>query len=227
MQKHPDQKIQELTIGSEGAPLLVIDNVVADAESLVEAAAAKLFSSASSYYPGLRSKAPLAYQRYVLEQFNELFTRVFSLGMRTLNFTSCHFSLMTTPPEKLAPLQCIPHVDSLDNNELAFVHYLFKKDLGGTAFYRHRKTGFEFVDESRKEAFFREREREMLGPDKPPQAYIHGDTALYEQIGRQEARFNRMLIYRRSSLHSGDLAPGFVPDLDPRTGRLSLNGFLQ
>ena len=227
MQKHPDLSIQELTIGNEGAPLLVIDNVVANAEALVDMAAAKMFSNAASHYPGLRSKAPLTYQRYVLEQFNELFTRVFSLGKRTLSFTSCHFSLVTTPPEKLAHLQCIPHVDSTDNNELAFVHYLFKKDLGGTAFYRHRNTGFEFVDALRKEAYFRERDLEMLGPDKPPQAYIHGDTALYDQISRQHARFNRMLIYRRTSLHSGDLAPDFVPDLDPRTGRLSLNGFLQ
>ena len=31
MQKHPDLRIQELTIGNEGAPLLVIDNVVANA----------------------------------------------------------------------------------------------------------------------------------------------------------------------------------------------------
>jgi hypothetical protein len=227
LRKHPDLRIQHLTIGREGAPLLVIDNVVANAESLVEMAATKMFANPDSYYPGLRAKAPLGYQRYVLEQFNKLFTDVFALGTRTLSFTICHFSLVTTPPSQLSHMQCIPHFDSLDNNELAFVHYLFKKDLGGTAFYRHRSTGFEVVDAARKEAYFREVTREKLGPDKPAQAYIHGDTALYEQIGRQDAVFNRMLIYRRTSLHSGDLGSDFVPDHDPRTGRLSLNGFLQ
>ena len=35
-----------------------------------------------------------------------------------------------------------------------------------------------------------------------------------------------MLAYRRSSLHCGCIAPGFVPDPNPRTGRLSVNGFL-
>ena len=35
-----------------------------------------------------------------------------------------------------------------------------------------------------------------------------------------------MLIYRRNSLHSRGLARNFIPDLNPRTGRLSINGFL-
>jgi len=45
-------------------------------------------------------------------------------------------------------------------------------------------------------------------------------------VGRQDGVFNRMLIYRRNTLHSGQLARGFVPDPNPRTGRLSINGFL-
>jgi len=43
-------------------------------------------------------------------------------------------------------LQRIPHVDSFLGSQLAFVHYLFKADPGGTAFYRHRGTGFEIID---------------------------------------------------------------------------------
>jgi hypothetical protein len=35
-----------------------------------------------------------------------------------------------------------------------------------------------------------------------------------------------MLLYRRNSLHSSALTRNFVPDLDPRAGRLSINGFL-
>jgi hypothetical protein len=33
-------------------------------------------------------------------------------------------------------------------------------------------------------------------------------------------------MYRRTTLHSGSLAPDFVPDPNPRTGRLSINAFL-
>ena len=49
-------------------------------------------------------------------------------------------------------------------------------------------------------------EEEKLGPDSPPPGYINGDTPLYEQLSRQEGVFNRLLVYRRNSLHSG--APG-------------------
>jgi hypothetical protein len=227
MERHPHLEVQKLTIGRELAPLVVIDNVVANAEQLVDLAADKVYSDPATYFPGVRSKAPLTYQNYILEQFGQLFDEVFGLSGRKLRFSSCHFSIVTTPPEKLTHLQCIPHFDSLNSNELAFIHYLFKKPLGGTAFYRHRKTGFEYVDHRRKDAYFTEVLREKEGPDRPAQAYINGDTALYEQLVRQEGVFNRMLVYRRTSLHSGDISPGFVPDPDPRTGRLSFNGFLQ
>jgi len=39
--------------------------------------------------------------------------------------------------------------------ELACVHYLFKQNHGGTAFYRHRRTGFEVVTQERKAEYFR------------------------------------------------------------------------
>jgi hypothetical protein len=227
MQRHPDLKVQRLTIGRELAPLVVIDNVVADAEQLVEMAASKVFGDPGTYFPGVRSKAPLSYQNFLLQQFGPLFDEAFGLGGRKLTFTACHFSLVTLPPQKLTHLQCIPHFDSLNHDELAFVHYLFKKPHGGTAFYRHRKTGFEYVDHARKDEYFAQVQREKDGPDRPAQAYINGDTALYEQLGKQEGVFNRMLVYRRTSLHSADLSPDFALDPDPRTGRLSFNGFLQ
>jgi len=38
--------------------------------------------------------------------------------------------------------------------------------------------------------------------------------------------FNRMLVYRRNSLHSGNIGKDFVPDANPLTGRLSINCFI-
>ena len=224
--KHPDFKLHKLALGRERAPLLVIDNLVAGAESLVELAAMKIFGDVVTYYPGIRAKVPLTYQQFILEQFGPLFAEYFGLAGARLRFTACHFSLVTTPPEKLDYLQRIPHTDSFLGSQLAFIHYLFKADLGGTAFYRHRKTGFEVVDEARCVEFMARRDEEKDGPNSPPPAYINGDTPLYEEVGRQQGVFNRMLIYRRNSLHSACLAAGFVPDANPRTGRLSVNGFL-
>jgi hypothetical protein len=218
--------VQKLTIGREQAPLLVIDNLVADAEALVELAAGKMFGDVTSYYPGVRVKAPLGYQQFVLEQMRGLFAETFGIGANTLRFTACYYSLVTTPPEKLAHLQCIPHIDSVLGNELAFVHYLFKLDHGGTAFYRHRSTGFESITEERKVEYFRTVEAEKTGPDKPSLSYINGSTALYEQIRSEAGVFNRLLVYRRNSLHSGSISSPAALSPDPRIGRLSINGFL-
>ncbi len=223
---HPDSIVQKLTIGREQAPLIVIDQLVADAESLVDLAASKVFSDVATYYPGIRAKVPLSYQHFVLDRFGPLFSEYFGLAGARLRFTNCHFSLVTTPPEKLEYLQRIPHSDSFLSSQLAFVHYLFKTDLGGTAFYRHRQTGFEVIDETRSAEYMRCLTEEQNGPHSPPPGYINGDTPLYEEVGRQQGVFNRMLAYRRSSLHSGCIAPGFVPDPNPRSGRLSVNGFL-
>lgn len=223
---HTDRVVRRLAIGREQVPLLVIDNAAPHADELVELAASKIYSDVATYFPGVRAKTPLTYHQFVLEQFRSLFVEFFGLTGKTLRFTDCHFSLVTTPPERLEHLQRIPHIDSLHGTELAFVHYLFKKELGGTAFYRHRNTGFEFVDQARAKRYFDQVALENNGPDKAPLTYINGDTPLYEQVGREEGVFNRMLVYRRNTLHSASIGTGFVPDANPRTGRLSINGFL-
>jgi hypothetical protein len=224
--RHPDFQIQRLTIGTERAPLLVIDNVIADAEELVRIAASKPYGDVTSYYPGVRSKEPLLYQQNLLNDLRHEFAQAFGLNARALRFTGCHFSLVTTPPEKLIYLQRIPHIDSFEGHELAFVHYLFKADLGGTAFYRHRSTGYEYIDRQREADYLRALEAEQAAVERSSTGYIDGDTEFYEKVGEQQGVFNRMLVYRRNSLHSGAIKPGFVPNLDPRQGRLSVNGFI-
>lgn len=224
--RHRDCRIQRLTIGAERAPLLVIDNLVADPDELVDMASSKSFGDVASYYPGVRSKVPLTFQRFVLDEMRHEFAEVFGLNSSTLRYTACHFSLVTTAPDKLTYLQRIPHVDSLNNNELASILYLFRDDLGGTSFYRQRSTGFEFVDRERQPAYWRQIEAEQAAVERGPAGYINGDTQYYEQVGHQDGLFNRMLVYRRTSLHSAALRPDFQGSPDPRRGRLSINGFL-
>jgi hypothetical protein len=224
--RHPEMRMQILNLGREAAPLIVVDNLVSNPDELVDLAATKVFAEAPSYYPGLRAKAPLSYQRFVLEELRSAIDDAFGLRGRQLRFSECNFSLVTTPGEKLSYLQRVPHVDSLMNDELAMIHYLFRKDLGGTAFYRHRRTGFEFVDVARQIPYLNQLEEEKAGPDSAQARYINGDTALYERICSQDGVFNRLLMYRRTTLHSGSIPVGFVPDRNPRTGRLSINGFI-
>jgi hypothetical protein len=226
LQTHAGLRIQWFAIGREQSPLLVIDDFVSDPERLVRRAATRLYRPQGSYYPGIRAEAPLSYQALIVEHLGELLFERFSLQGRELRFPMCHFSLVTTSADRLDPLQRIPHFDSLDGNALATVHYLFHADFGGTAFYRHRATGFESVDAARKAEYFAAVEREAAGADRPDIAYINGDSPLYEQTASQAGLFNRMIVYRRNVLHSGSIAADFKPDSDPRSGRLSINCFI-
>ena len=135
---HPDIRIQKLTIGVEHAPLVVIDNFVADPDGLVSDAATRQFGPGGQFYPGIRCEAPPAYQHLVVSALKDLLFESFQLEGTRVRFPMCHYSLVTTPAAQLRLLQRIPHFDSVEPNGLATVHYLFKRDLGGTAFYRHR-----------------------------------------------------------------------------------------
>jgi hypothetical protein len=223
---HPDIRIEKLTIGRERAPLVVIDNFIAEPERLVKKAAVAQFAPGGRFYPGIRAKAPPSYEHFLATRLQPLLAEHFDLTSKSLSLSMCHYSLVTTPAAQLTLLQCLPHVDSLAAQGLATIHYLFKEKLGGTAFYRHRATGYEYLDEARGPVYSSALEAECAGPNRPVSEYISGDTALFEQIARAEGVFNRMLVYRRNSLHSGAIDRAFVPDANPRTGRLSINSFI-
>jgi uncharacterized protein DUF6445 len=223
---HPRLHIEKRAIGAERAPLLVIDALVADPEALIEDAASRSFDEPPRYYPGIRTAAPESYRQLILTGLRDALLDCLGVQRGTLRFVMCQYSIVTTPPDRLAPPQRIPHVDSLSKYGLATIHYLFKAPLGGTAFYRHRRTGFEYVDESRNADYVRCLQLEHMGRDAPRAAYINGDTPLFEQIAKADGVFNRMLVYRRNSLHSGCIDTSFVPDANPRTGRLSINSFI-
>jgi hypothetical protein len=211
-------------VGNERAPVLVIENVWPDARALVELAAQKQdYSVRSLYYPGVRSNASPQYALGIVAQLSDLIRSTFSLPGE-LVITDSTFSLVMTPPEKLVPFQRVPHFDSVDPNRIALLHYL--SELGGTSFYRHRSTGTEIVTAEVQERYIRTVNEEVHSKGLPPNEYVEGDSELFERVAKYEAAFNRALIYRGNMLHSVNVPPGFVPDPNPRTGRLTLNTFL-
>lgn len=227
LQLHPDIAIQRLTIGAERAPLLVIDNFVAEPDALVDTASTLSYCPTTRHYPGVRAVAPTEYQQLLVTRLGALLADYFQINARSAGLSMCHYSLVTTPAARLTAVQRIPHIDSLSSEGLATIHYLFRKDLGGTSFYRHRSTGFEFVDADRSATYFGALEREQAAQNAhDTTGYINGNTDLFEKVAEQAGVFNRMLVYRRNSLHSGSIAHDFIPDTDPRTGRLSINSFI-
>lgn len=223
---HPDLRMTRRTIGSEGAPLLVIDNLVSDPARLVRKAATSQFVKHASMFPGIRAPAPASYQKFLETILNPVLADCFGLAPGPFRFPMCHFSLVTQPPAELAFLQRVPHIDSVSSNGLATVHYLFQGSWGGTAFYRHRQSGFEYVDGSRHAAYFdclaqESREAGAAGP-----GYIDGDSPLFRRIDEVDGVFNRLIVYRRNSLHSGRIDNARVPPADALQGRLSINSFI-
>lgn len=213
-------------LGEEQSPLLVVDNFIQDAEILVEHACQQSFTQNSPLYPGIRAPAPIDFQSLLLSTLKRQLLQVFELKGSKLGLSLCQYSIVTTPPEQLKLLQRIPHFDSTKRDELAAVFYLFKEDLGGTSFYRHNKTGYETIDDARRIPYFKSLEGENDSDNIPKQGYINGDTALFTRIGEQKGIFNRLIVYRRQILHSGSISPGFVPNTDPRKGRLTINIFI-
>ncbi len=218
-------QIQKFSIGREGAPLIVVDNLTADAEQLIQLATQTTFTNGGRFYPGIRAVAPVEYQRFLLRCVSEILVQQLQINASRLCLSLCHYSIVTTPADDLEPPQRIPHIDSIQNDSFAAVHYLFKGALGGTAFYRHRQTGYECIDQNRQQQYFQTLEEESRDPVFPTKGYINGNTPFFERIAAQEGVFNRMLIYKKNSLHSGSIEEAFVPDPNPLTGRLSINSF--
>jgi len=214
-------------VGREQASLIIIDDFSADPERLVHHAATRCsFNTVTAnFYPGVRARPPEDYVKEVLLKIEELVRSVYGLQELALVSGQCSFSLVTTPPEKLRPLQRVPHFDSTNLHQLALLHYLCPKEHGGTSFYRHRSTGYETITKERCDTY-RAKLQAEINASTPPPAYIDGDTALFERIGSVEARFNRMAVYRSSNLHSGNIPRGFRFEHDARNGRLTLNTFL-
>ena len=210
--------------GNEGEPIVIIDDFSAEPDALVDAAMQVSFSGGGPNYPGIRAPANARYLKSRAALLRSIFVDVF--GMRdTAKFAECNYSLVTTPPQDLAPVQRLPHFDSPDPACLAALHYLCKPEDGGTAFYRHRATGHERITEARMPGYFETLKREVSA-SPPPLAYPQGSTDLFEQIGRVEAAFNRLVIYRGQTLHSGDIPQSLPLSGDPKTGRLTLNTFM-
>jgi len=227
---NPDFSLQSAQIGNEKNALLIIDNFAgAPAELRELATTGPAFSAqASDFYPGLRKPVTGHYPAACLTALEPLLKNRFKIpGHAKMELSLCAFSLTTTPPGQLRPIQSIPHIDTHDPNQFALVQYLCDPEFGGTSLYRHRTTGFESITQPRLQDYFRLVKQEVMAEHRREFTYINGSTALFERIARVEARFNRAVIYRSNQLHSADInSQGGLP-ADPRRGRLTLNAFFR
>lgn len=136
--------------------------------------------------------------------------------------------MVTVAPRALRPYQWLCHSDNFalapTQSIQACVLYLFKDaGLGGTSFYEPTHSLAEttklFADSARldSEAFT---QRYGIQP-----GYMRGSNTYFTHMGSVSARWNRLIFYDGSVLHSGDINASEVLSNDPGKGRLTLNGF--
>jgi len=221
----PSRIIDIAYIGDGRQPVIVIDDFVPDPQALAAEAAAQKFAPMGAYYPGLRAPVPTRRVAGFVAPVADLIAETFGLSP-DLGLIEAMYSLVTTPPADLRPIQRLPHFDGCEPERLALLHYLGGCEDGGTAFYRHRATGLESVGPDRFAEYDAALRRDVAQQGMPEAGYIAGDTGLFERIARFEGRFNRALIYRGQTLHCADMPPGASLSPDPRQGRLTVNTFL-
>ncbi len=214
-----------IRIGNEGQPILIVDDFFPLTDKLLVDAGKREYRKIGPYYPGIRSDVPSSYLKYLLGSLSKLIRSTFDYDTEP-RVEEAMYSLVTTEPQDLMPIQLFPHYDGVDGSKLAVLHYLCGPEFGGTDFYRHRSTGYETVTEDRFEHFKQTFEQEVQAVGMPEQRYINGSTELFEHVFRIEARFNRVVVYRGINLHSASVPNDIsLPD-DPGRGRLTVNTFL-
>lgn len=225
----PDLAPDVLHVGEEREPVIVVDDAAVDPAALVDCAARDTTFGAASlaknFYPGLLAPAPLAYVQSLVRTLDPHIRSAFDLHDVALGGAVCNFSLVTLPPAQLNLAQRLPHIDSTDPLQFAILHYLCRPGFGGTAFYRHRATGYETLSPERVEQYQNALNGE-LADRYPDPAYIIGDTPFHAQTAQVDTVFNRALVYRSRLLHSGQIAADAPLSADPRQGRLTANIFL-
>lgn len=220
-------RVQLRHVGQERQPLLIVDDVLADPDAMIEAArAAEFYAPPHTNYPGLNAPLPESYYRTVVTALRGPIAAAFGLSSEAVLKYFGFFALATTPVREAQPVQKIPHHDSPDPQRLAMVHYLCRGDHGGTGFFRHKATGFESVDHDRHGAYVDIARAQLAAYGVGAAVYAGADMADYDLMGQAEGVFNRLIVYRNHVLHSALLRPE-AGSADPGEGRLTANGFIE
>ncbi|MFZ5637846.1 MAG: DUF6445 family protein [Pseudomonadota bacterium] len=207
----------------------VVDDALLDPDAVVEYAVAHadaFVEAGHNAYPGPELRMPDVFSA----QLDAFFVRHLrsAFGVRRTERMYSRLAITATPPHALSPSQSLCHVDRLSvdpkHRIVASVLYLFRDSrLGGTSFYaplHPPEVILPMIADSERmtsDAF-----RERYGVDT---GYITASNAWFEKIVTVPARFNRLIFYQGTLFHSGEIAYPELLSRDPRTGRLSLNGF--
>ena len=188
------------------------------------------FAKITPHYPGLRAALDPGVCRAWLGQLAPMLGQWFGGSGRPWAMQAW-YSLVTTPPQALAPMQCLPHVDGTDAGQIAMMLYLHRPKSGsahgGTAFFRHRSTGLASLNAETYPRYAAAVQAEYGRTGLPAPAYPTDGAPYFERLHVAEGRFNRAVFYRGNILHSGVIDNAAPLSADPREGRLTINAFFR
>ncbi|KUO55631.1 MAG: hypothetical protein APF82_09025 [Sphingomonadales bacterium BRH_c42] len=215
-------------VGISRTPVLTVDEIGPEPAAIIAMAQALgPFPYAANNYPGLRriigpaDNAAWTYVTSLLKDAASFIGGAFDVD--GFDLVEASFSLVTTRPQALTPVQRLPHFDSVDEDLIALLHYA--APCAGTAFYRHIATGLELVTPDNVDRFvaIARRDAQSAGP-----RYVYPrEHGAFEPIGHVEGRAGRLVAYPGRLLHSGVIPQGFDFSDDPASGRLTTNIFLK
>ena len=225
-----DPRVETLRIGEEQHPVLILDGLLTGAEGLVEFAADVAVlapvKAAANFYPGIRAPAPGGYVRALITALRPHLAEVFGAPAGGQAHVTSALSMATLPADRASLVQRLPHIDTTSPDQLAILHYLCDPEHGGTAFYRHRATGFEAVGPERGPDYFAILREEIEARPVITDGYVAESNALFEQTAVLTPAFNRIVVYASNLLHAGVL-PDRPASPNPRDGRLTANTFFR
>lgn len=214
-------------VGQTQTPVLMVDDIGATPAEIASIAAALApYPAAANNYPGVRRILTAQDQQawdYVidlLECVSPFLAGAFDLDR--FDLVEASFSMVTVPPQALAPVQRIPHFDSVEPDFYAIVHYI--SDCAGTAFYRHVSTGTEAVSADNVDGLVA---RMRSDAAQTPAEYFGGSNSRFEKIGWVKGKAGRLAAYPGHLLHSGIIPSDLNFSIDPRVGRLTTNIFVR
>jgi Family of unknown function (DUF6445) len=215
-------------IGRHGIKVTLIDNVLRDPLRVAGLGFAAAYSADSSnLYPGLRAAMPASFSTAFRDWLTPILQQQGVLGPdQAIQRDVSYYSFVSTASRDLLPLQCIPHFDSTDAKQLAAVIYLCDTRFGGTAFYRHRRTGYEEITPENLHNYQLALNSDMRVHGAPPNGYINGDTVLFETLFASELKFNSAIVYPGRALHAAKIANPFESPQAKNDWRLTVTALL-
>ncbi|MDJ0642169.1 MAG: DUF6445 family protein [Erythrobacter sp.] len=195
-------------------------------ESAIQSAVLQKFAKITPQYPGLRAPLDPTVAEAWLTQLTPLLERGFGQAAEGWDI-QVWYSVVAVPPDRLIPMQRLPHVDGTDPDLIAMMLYLHHTDHGGTAFFRHKTTGLESLTDETFPRYKAALESDVQKSGMPPARYVTDGAPHFERIHASDGAFNQAVFYRGNVLHSGIIDNDASLPLDPRSGRLTINALFR